>query len=57
MQSDLFSPQHAEVAGLGIQKQGGKMARVSMGGGEVLARGGSRGGATCSWPTRPATST
>ena len=41
MQSDLFHPQHAEVAGPGIQKQGGKMARVSMGGGEVLARAGS----------------
>ena len=41
MQSDLSSPQHAEVAGPGIQKQAGKMARVSMGGGEVLAPAGS----------------
>ncbi|WP_205347056.1 AIM24 family protein [Pseudonocardia broussonetiae] len=41
MQSDLFSPQHAEVAGMGIQKQGGKMARVSMGGGDLMARAGS----------------
>jgi uncharacterized protein (AIM24 family) len=41
MQSDLFHPEHAEVGGPGIQKQGGKMARVSMGGGEVLARAGS----------------
>lgn len=41
MQSDLFSPAHAEVAGPGIQKQGGKMARVAMSGGEVLARAGS----------------
>ena len=41
MQSDLFSPSHAEVAGLGIQKQGGKMVRVAMTGGEVLARSGS----------------
>lgn len=41
MQSDLFSPEHAEVGGSGIQKQGGKMARVSMTGGELLARAGS----------------
>ncbi|MFB9387304.1 AIM24 family protein [Pseudonocardia petroleophila] len=41
MQSDLFSPDHAEVAGMGIQKQGGKMARVSMGGGDLMARAGS----------------
>lgn len=41
MQSDLFSPDHAEVAGMGIQKQGSKMARVAMTGGEVLARAGS----------------
>ena len=41
MQSDLFSPSHAEVAGPGIQKQGGKMVRVAMTGGEVLARSGS----------------
>jgi uncharacterized protein (AIM24 family) len=41
MQSDLFSPDHAEVAGSGIQKQGGKMARVSMTGGDLMARAGS----------------
>lgn len=41
MQSDLFSPDHAEVTGPGIQKQGGKMAKVAMTGGEVLARAGS----------------
>lgn len=41
MHSDLFSPDHAEVHGAGIQKQGGKMARVAMGGGTVLARAGS----------------
>lgn len=41
MQSDLFSPDHAEVAGAGIQKQGGKMARVSMTGGDLMARAGS----------------
>ena len=41
VQSDLFSPAHAEVTGPGIQKQGGKMARVAMSGGEVLARAGS----------------
>ena len=41
MHSELFSPQHAEVGGAGIQKQGGKMAKVAMGGGEVLARAGS----------------
>ncbi|GAA2546585.1 hypothetical protein GCM10010210_17470 [Pseudonocardia hydrocarbonoxydans] len=41
MQSDLFSPDHAEVAGGGIQKQGGKMARVSMTGADLLARAGS----------------
>ena len=40
MHSDLFSPDHAEVAGSGIQKQGGKMARVAMNG-EVMARAGS----------------
>lgn len=40
VQSDLFSPDHAEVGGHGIQKQGGKMVRVSMNG-EVLARSGS----------------
>ena len=41
MQSDLFSPVHAEVTGTGIQQQGSKMARVAMTGGEVLARAGS----------------
>jgi uncharacterized protein (AIM24 family) len=41
MQSDLFSPVHAEVAGTGIQKQGSKMARVSMSGGDLMARAGS----------------
>lgn len=41
MHSELFSPQHAEVGGPGIQKQGSKMAKVAMGGGEVLARAGS----------------
>ncbi len=40
MHSDLFSPTHAEVAGLGIQKQGSKMARVGLQG-EVLVRAGS----------------
>ena len=40
MHSDLFSPDHAEVAGMGIQKQGGKMVRVAMNG-EVMARAGS----------------
>lgn len=40
MQSDLFSPVHAEVAGHGIQKQGSKMVRVGLNG-EVLARAGS----------------
>ena len=40
VQSDLFSPGHAEVAGVGIQKQGGKMVRVALAG-EVLARSGS----------------
>jgi uncharacterized protein (AIM24 family) len=41
MQSDLFSPDHAEVGGGGIQRQGSKMARVAMAGGDVLARAGS----------------
>ena len=41
MQSDLFSPDHAEVGGSGIQKQGGKMARIAMTGGDVMARSGS----------------
>lgn len=40
MQSDLFDPRHAEVAGPGIQKQGGKMIRVAVNG-EVMARAGS----------------
>lgn len=38
--SDLFDPSHAEVSGLGIQKQGTKMIRVGLNG-EVLARAGS----------------
>ncbi|MFD4461183.1 AIM24 family protein [Nocardia sp. NPDC058480] len=38
--SDLFDPSHAEVNGLGIQKQGGKMVKVGMNG-EVMARAGS----------------
>ena len=41
MRSDLFSPDHSEVTGGGIQKQGGKMARVAMAGADVLARAGS----------------
>lgn len=40
MHSDLFDPSHAEVNGLGIQKQGGKMVKVGMNG-EVMARAGS----------------
>ncbi|MEU7145297.1 AIM24 family protein [Nocardia sp. NPDC046473] len=40
MQSDLFNPNHAEVTGVGIQKQGGKMIKVAVNG-EVLARAGS----------------
>ncbi|MFI1918693.1 AIM24 family protein [Nocardia sp. NPDC020380] len=40
MQSDLFSPAHAEVQGAGIQKQNGKMIRVAVNG-EVMARAGS----------------
>ncbi|WP_280509275.1 AIM24 family protein [Nocardia farcinica] len=40
MQSDLFDPRHAEVNGLGIQKQGGKMIKVGVQG-EVMARAGS----------------
>ncbi|MEU1207545.1 AIM24 family protein [Nocardia sp. NPDC005825] len=40
VQSELFNPQHAEVSGLGIQKQGGKMIRVAVDG-ETLARAGS----------------
>ncbi|WP_316573760.1 AIM24 family protein [Nocardia canadensis] len=38
--SDLFDPSHAEVNGLGIQKQGGKMIKVGLNG-EVMARAGS----------------
>ncbi|MFC6013036.1 AIM24 family protein [Nocardia lasii] len=38
--SDLFDPSHAEVNGLGIQKQGGKMVKVGLNG-EVMARSGS----------------
>lgn len=38
--SDLFDPKHAEVNGLGIQKQGSKMVRVGLNG-EVMARAGS----------------
>lgn len=40
MQSDLFDARHAEVSGLGIQKQGGKMIKVGVNG-EVMARSGS----------------
>ncbi|WP_280501920.1 AIM24 family protein, partial [Nocardia farcinica] len=40
MQSDLFDARHAEVNGLGIQKQGGKMVKVGVDG-EVMARAGS----------------
>ncbi|MBL1077723.1 AIM24 family protein [Nocardia sp. 2] len=40
MQSDLFSPSHAEVNGVGIQKQNGKMIKVAVNG-EVMARAGS----------------
>ncbi|UFT00015.1 AIM24 family protein [Nocardia huaxiensis] len=40
MQSDLFSPSHAEVNGVGIQKQNGKMIKVAVQG-EVMARAGS----------------
>lgn len=40
MHSDLFDPSHAEVNGLGIQKQGGKMVKVGLNG-EVMARAGS----------------
>ena len=41
MHSDLFSPDHAEVGGGGIQRQGSKMAKVAVAGGDVLARAGS----------------
>ncbi|MFG1792803.1 AIM24 family protein [Nocardia sp. NPDC049149] len=40
MQSELFDPSHAEVNGVGIQKQGGKMVKVAVNG-EVMARAGS----------------
>ncbi|WP_405166802.1 AIM24 family protein [Nocardia sp. NBC_01499] len=40
MQSDLFNPNHAEVNGVGIQKQGSKMIKVAVNG-EVMARAGS----------------
>ncbi|GAA1479927.1 hypothetical protein GCM10009624_03670 [Gordonia sinesedis] len=38
--SELFAPVHAEVDGLGLQKQGSKMCRVGLNG-EVMARSGS----------------
>ncbi|MFI6365014.1 AIM24 family protein [Nocardia sp. NPDC050630] len=40
MQSELFDPSHAEVNGIGIQKQGGKMIKVAVNG-ETMARAGS----------------
>lgn len=40
MHSDLFDPSHAEVNGLGIQKQGSKMIKVGVNG-EIMARAGS----------------
>lgn len=40
MQSELFNPSHAEVNGVGIQKQGGKMIKVAVNG-ETMARAGS----------------
>ncbi|MEP9417657.1 AIM24 family protein [Gordonia sp. VNQ95] len=40
MHSDLFNPNHAEVSGQGIQKQGSKMCRIGLSG-EVMARAGS----------------
>ncbi|MGW0038011.1 AIM24 family protein [Gordonia sp. NPDC003376] len=40
MHSDLFAPSHAEVDGIGIQKQGSKMCRVGLNG-EIMARAGS----------------
>ncbi|MFE3190828.1 AIM24 family protein [Nocardia sp. NPDC059240] len=40
VQSELFHPNHAEVTGVGIQKQGSKMIRVAVNG-ETLARAGS----------------
>ncbi|WUC04911.1 AIM24 family protein [Nocardia sp. NBC_00565] len=40
MQSELFNASHAEVNGIGIQKQGGKMIKVAVSG-ETMARAGS----------------
>lgn len=40
MRSELFDPQHAEVGGAGIQKQGSKMCKVGLNG-DVMARSGS----------------
>lgn len=40
MHSDLFAPNHAEVSGQGLQKQGSKMCRIGLSG-EVMARAGS----------------
>lgn len=40
MHSDLFAPNHAEVSGQGIQKQGSKMCRIALAG-DVMARTGS----------------
>ncbi|MFX0578651.1 AIM24 family protein [Nocardia nepalensis] len=40
MQSELFNASHAEVNGIGIQKQGGKMIKVAVNG-ETMARAGS----------------
>ncbi|MFI5719408.1 AIM24 family protein [Nocardia sp. NPDC051750] len=40
MHSELFDPRHAEVSGMGIQKQGGKMIKVGVNG-ETLVRSGS----------------
>lgn len=39
MQSDLFNPSHAEVNGIGIQKQGSKMIKVAVNG-DTMARAG-----------------
>ncbi|WP_327151342.1 AIM24 family protein [Nocardia sp. NBC_01329] len=39
MHSELFDPRHAEVSGMGIQKQGGKMIKVGVNG-ETLVRSG-----------------
>ncbi|MGW0002239.1 AIM24 family protein [Nocardia grenadensis] len=40
MHSELFDPRHAEVSGMGIQKQGSKMIKVGVNG-ETLVRSGS----------------